>query len=219
MLGIGGRFSSSPGMVRVPDLSGRNLQQSVEILTNLKIPISQLSAAETQNPSLGGLLQSQSIAPGTLIDYGNIVIIRFFIYIAPPPPPPPPPPPTPVEPTPPAVTLVSITEGNCITTFSRSTTCSGTTAVTTDTSTGSRRDTYNYSDGTSTPVDVDCSVSSTTNVICGCPPSNCSAVVSSSNYIVNNSGCASGRAWYRRDFHPSCCSPSFSDSYGGCIPR
>ena len=219
MLGIGGRFSSSPGMVRVPNLSGKTLEQSVEILTNLKIPLSQLTAAETQDLSLGGLLQSQSVLPGTLIDYGTILVIRFFIYIAPPPEPPPPPAPTPEEPAPPPVTLVSITEGNCITTFSRSTTCSGTTAVTTDTSTGSRRDTYNYSDGTSATVDVDCSVSSTSEVACGCPPSNCSTVVSSGNYLVDNPKCASGRAWYRRDFHPACCSPSFSDSYGGCIPK
>jgi hypothetical protein len=43
--------------------------------------------------------------------------------------------------------------------------------------------------------------------------------VSSGNYLVDNPKCASGRAWYRRDFHPACCSPSFSDSYGGCIPK
>jgi beta-lactam-binding protein with PASTA domain len=220
MLGIGGKFSSSPGMVRVPDLSGKNLQQSVEILTNLKIPLSQLPATETQDSNLGGLLESQSIAAGTLVDYGSIVVIRFFIYVAPPPPPPPPPAPTPVVPDPEPVTLLYTVEGTCEnSSFSVSTTCSGTTSVVTNTTTASRVDTYYYSDGTTATGTVDCSSSSTTEDACGCPPSNCSTVVSSGNYLVDNSKCASGRAWYRRDFHPACCDPSFSDSYGGCIPK
>jgi hypothetical protein len=220
MLGIGGKFSSSPGMVRVPDLSGKNLQQSVEILTNLKIPLSQLPATETQNSNLGGLLESQSIEAGTLVDYGSIVIIRFFIYVAPPPPPPPPPPPTPVVPAPEPVTLLYTVGGTCQnSSFSVSTTCSGTTSVVTNTTTASRVDTYYYSDGTTATRTVDCSSSSTTENACGCPPGNCGSCASQFNVVIDRPGCASGRAWITVCFHPECCSPNVSEIYGGCIPK
>jgi hypothetical protein len=210
MLGIGGRFSSSPGMVRVPDLSGKTAAQSSQILSSLKIPFSQLSFVETQNSALNGLLQSQSFAAGTLIDYGTVLIIRFFTFVAPPPPPPP------------QVVYLYTIQGFCllgpVTTFTGSF-CSGSTLVRTGFRSGVRTDTDYYSDGSTVQRTVSCSSPSDSFVPCGCPPSNCSAVVSSSNYIVNNPGCASGRAWYRRDFYPACCSPSFADSYGGCIPR
>lgn len=216
MLGIGGKFSSLPGMVRVPDLSGKNLAQCTEILTSLKISFLQLGAVETENSSLGGLLHSQSVAAGTLIDYGTVMSIRFFIYVAPPPPPPPPP-----EPESPPVTLLYTVEGTCQnSSFSVSTTCSGTTSVVTNTTTASRVDTYYYSDGTTATATVDCSSSSTTEESCGCPPSasTCGTCASQYNVVIDRAGCKSGRAWITVCFHPDCCDPNVSEIYGGCIP-
>lgn len=209
MLGIGGKFSSSPGMVRVPDLSGKTAAQSSQILANLKILFSQLGSVETQNSSLNGLLHSQSFSAGTLIDYGTVLIIRFFTYVAPPPPP-----------LPQVVYLYTII-GSCLlgpTTTVTGSFCSGSTLVTTGFRSGIRTDTDYYSDGSTVQRTVGCSSPSNSFTACGCPPSNCGSCASQYNVIIDRPGCASGRAWITVCFHPDCCSPNVSEIYGGCIP-
>lgn len=161
MLGIGGKFASSKGMVAVPDLSGLTRQQAKDAISSAGLRFgSETEISNSSGSSSDGKATNQSIAAGTLIDYESTISFQYFgTYVAPPPP----------------VTLVrteSTTLVECIACgvyagLTYSTSCSGGVCTTTktrtytDTVSNTPATIYFYSDGTSSIVATGPSTTST----------------------------------------------------------
>jgi hypothetical protein len=118
MLGFIGRFGSSKGMVRMPNLSGLTRPQALEALQNAGLKFSGSSTVTTSTQSLSDKIQSQSIAASTLLEYESEVSFIYYSYV-------------PYVPT--------VTYGPCYTYSSpTSATCSGYTRIVTTTNNRSR---------------------------------------------------------------------------------
>lgn len=263
MLGIGGKFASSKGMVAMPSLSGLTRLQAIAAIQASGLRLGNAAVSNTSNQSQDQAVASQDIAAGSLIDYETPVSFLYFNYVAPP--------------VPQGPTVINSSSTGCIESerYIISNNCNSSTKIGTTTY-GFRRHsvtTLFYSDGSTSSSTTSCTDSSRTetqtvyncdgsldcnsfsrrysdtrttsqcssgygifnigeyNSGCGKSDSvtfsfcttnpnaaNCTSCASSQNYTVSNSGCASGTAWRTLCTHPSGCSPSQSDVYGGCIP-
>jgi hypothetical protein len=81
MLGFIGRFGSSKGMVRMPDLSGLTRPQALTALENAGLRFSGASTETTSNSSLADKIRSQSIAANTLLEYESEVSFVYYSYV------------------------------------------------------------------------------------------------------------------------------------------
>lgn len=216
MLGIGGKFASAKGMVAVPSIIGLTASQALASLNSAGLKVGQTTTTSGSS-SQDGKIASQGISPGTLVDYETQIDYASYRYVAPSGP-----------------TLVDIIYGpSCGTVLATgiiSQTCVGNNYVTVI---GTRTVTeilYVYSDGSSSTSTSFCSSgqqeSSVYSQSCAAlnappppppPPANCSACVSSYNYSADDSGCASGRAWFSVCDHAAGCSPASSLSRN-CVP-
>lgn len=84
MLGIGGKFAASKGMVRVPNLEGLSSSQAHEALQSSGLKVGTISSSSTGTQSLNGKAFGQSIASNTLVDYETVVAFQVYSYVAPP---------------------------------------------------------------------------------------------------------------------------------------
>jgi beta-lactam-binding protein with PASTA domain len=88
MLGIGGKFASSKGMVAVPNLSGLTRQQAKDTLAASGLRFSgETEIANNSGSSSNGTATNQSVAAGTLIDYESSISFQYFGTYVPPAPP------------------------------------------------------------------------------------------------------------------------------------
>jgi hypothetical protein len=211
MLGIGGKFASSKGMVLVPNLVGLSSIAASTALTNAGLRVGSISETSGSS-SQDGSVASQGVASGILVDYETTVSFTKYKYTAP---------------SGPSIYKTELDGTICG--VVRSTifpyTCSGTTKTTQyETSTYTRYKHY-WTDGTTTTSEVFCSSTPGTHtetnaVDCGyAPPAvDCTRFVSSQNYTVNDIGCASGRAWYSvAQYDPSCNKADYVSS-NNCFP-
>jgi hypothetical protein len=82
MLGSIARYGSSKGMVLVPNLLSLNNASAINQAQSLGLVVSTLSAETPTNViSRGGIVLSQSPAPGTLVDYETPIIINYGKFI------------------------------------------------------------------------------------------------------------------------------------------
>jgi hypothetical protein len=86
MLGIGGKFAASKGMVVVPNLSGLSSSAANALLSSYGLISGSVSSTSTGNSSLNNTVYSQSISAGTLVEYETSVGYVLYSYVAPPPP-------------------------------------------------------------------------------------------------------------------------------------
>jgi hypothetical protein len=84
MLGIGGKFAASKGMVLVPNLSGLSSANANLAITNAGLFIGSNTSTSTSNSSLNDTIASQSVPAGTLVEYESLVGYSVYSYVAPP---------------------------------------------------------------------------------------------------------------------------------------
>jgi hypothetical protein len=87
MLGIGGKFASSKGMVLAPNLIGLTPSAADAAIASSGLRRGSATNATTSTQSQGGKVDQQSLASGTLLDYETTISYRSLTYVAPPPPP------------------------------------------------------------------------------------------------------------------------------------
>lgn len=214
MLGIGGKFASSKGMVLVPSIVGlsrQSAEDAIEAAGLIVGSITTTSGSSSQNNNVS----SQAIPANTLVDYDTQISFVVYEYVAP---------------AGPYVISTEQVSANCSYTQSTNTGtyCVGTTKVTTYTVYQYTQYKRTWSDGT---VDYTLSYCSASNgsfeqansTDCGYvapppPPLDCSRCVSSYNVAVSTSSCASGRGWYSVCYHEAGCSPSVTQTSVNCIP-
>jgi hypothetical protein len=82
MLGFVARYGSSKGMVAVPNFLSSSNASAISQTISLGLIVSTLSAETPTNViSKGGMVLSQSPAPGTLVDYETPIIINYGKFI------------------------------------------------------------------------------------------------------------------------------------------
>lgn len=86
MLGIGGKFAASKGMVSVPNLVGLSSSSAQAALLSSGLIVGSVNSTSTSNSSINGQASSQTISAGTLVDYETVVGFTVYSYVAPPPP-------------------------------------------------------------------------------------------------------------------------------------
>ena len=122
MLGFVGKFGSSKGMVKMPDLSGLTRPEALAALENAGLVFSGSSTETTSSSSLSDKIKTQSIPANTLLEYDSSASFVYYSYV-------------PYVPT--------VTYGNCEQySFDAFSWCSGTTRIRTET--GYRRRAVNY---------------------------------------------------------------------------
>jgi hypothetical protein len=92
VLGIGGKFTGSKGMVAMPDLSNRTPEEALSLLAQAGLSRKSLGSSSTSNSSLNNKTFGQSVSAGSLVDYETRIDYSYYIYVAPPTPAAPPPP-------------------------------------------------------------------------------------------------------------------------------
>jgi hypothetical protein len=92
VLGIGGKFTGSKGMVAMPDLSNRTPEEALSLLAQAGLSRKSLGSSSTSNSSLSNKTFGQSVSAGSLVDYETQIDYSYYIYVAPPTPAAPPPP-------------------------------------------------------------------------------------------------------------------------------
>lgn len=216
MLGIGGKFASAKGMVLVPSIVGLSKSDANAALLESGLKVG-ATTTTSGSSSQNGTVASQGIPAGTLVDYETAIDYASYVYTAPSGP-----------------SLVDIiygpTCGTVLATGIISQTCVGNNYVTVIGTMTVTEIVYVYSDGSRTSGSSYCSSGQQENSIYSqtCadlnappppppPPANCTACVSSYNYAADDSGCASGRAWFTVCEHAAGCSPASSLSRN-CVP-
>lgn len=86
MLGFTAIYGAAKGMVAVPNLSNKTPTQAIADLTAAGLKAGASSSSTTSNSSSGNLVFSQSVSPGTLVDYETSINYGYYVYVAPPPP-------------------------------------------------------------------------------------------------------------------------------------
>jgi hypothetical protein len=81
MLGFIGRFGSSKGMLRMPDLSGLTRPQALTALENVGLRFSGASTETTSNSSLSDKIKTQSIPANTLLEYESEASFVYYSYV------------------------------------------------------------------------------------------------------------------------------------------
>lgn len=209
MLGIGGKFASSKGMVLVPNLVGLSSSAASSAITSAGLKVGTISET-SGNSSQDGTIASQGVAAGILVDYETVVPFTKYKYTAP---------------SGPSIYKTDVGSTCGILVSNSSYTCSGTTKTTTYSNSTYTRYTYYWTDGTISTYDAYCnttngSITEEKSTDCGyvAPTVDCSQFVSSQNYTVNDIGCASGRAWYSiAQYDPSCNKADYVSS-NNCFP-
>ena len=84
MLGIGGKFASSKGMVAMPSLSGLTRSQAINAIQQAGLRLGNAAISNTSTQSQDQKVSSQAVATGTLVDYETAVSFTYFNYVAPP---------------------------------------------------------------------------------------------------------------------------------------
>lgn len=80
MLGIGGRFASAKGMVRMPDLSGLDRAAAIQAILNSGLKFGGDFSVGTTNASLNSRISNQSIQPNELVDYETVINLGVYAY-------------------------------------------------------------------------------------------------------------------------------------------
>ena len=220
MIGIGGKFASSKGMVAVPSIIGLTVSQAHIAIQNSGLEIG-TQGSTSGSSSQNGKLASQTTPSGTLVDYESTIGFAVYLYTAPS--------------APSGPYLVSTNTGpNCGTVLATgiiSQICVGNNYVTIVGTQNVTTYRYNYSDGTSSSGYSVCfsgqQESSVPSQACAdrnAPPppppvpSNCTSCTNGSyTYSGSDSGCASGNAWYSVCIFNSGCQPASSTSRN-CVP-
>lgn len=85
MLGIGGKFASSKGMVKMPDLSGLTRADAKTAIANAGLKFgTESSSTNNSGSSYNGDVKTQSIAANTLVEYESTVSFTYYdTYVAP----------------------------------------------------------------------------------------------------------------------------------------
>lgn len=85
MLGIGGKFASSKGMVKVPDLSNMTRDNAKTAIANAGLKFgTESSGSNSLGSSYNGDVKSQSIAAGTLVEYETTISFVYYRTYVPP---------------------------------------------------------------------------------------------------------------------------------------
>jgi hypothetical protein len=83
MLGFIGKFGSSRGMVKMPNLSGLTVTQAISAIESAGLKFAGSSTETTSDASLAERIKSQSPATNTLLDYDSGVSFIYNSYSAP----------------------------------------------------------------------------------------------------------------------------------------
>jgi hypothetical protein len=224
MLGVGGRFASAKGMVRVPNLSGLSRGAAQSAIEAAGLIYGGFSDTVVADSSLEDKVANQNILPDTLVDYETTVSITRYRYEAPFVPPSYPPKPSDDG---------QIIPGNCVATTSTTTeaaSCEGTTLVTPLFKVYERIDkrkvyvenpsNYTWTLTLQDQPAVECYYEPLTPRRDDFHPScvTCTTVVDSKNYQGANTNCSSGQGYYRTDIYPSGCVPPNKTVSTGCVP-
>lgn len=84
MLGIGGKFASSKGMVAMPNLSNLTRSQAIDAIQQAGLRLGNAQSSSTSNQSQDQKVSSQAVVAGTLLDYETAVSFSYLNYVAPP---------------------------------------------------------------------------------------------------------------------------------------
>ena len=83
MLGFIGKFGSSRGMVKMPNLSGLTVTQAISAIESAGLKFVGSSTETTSDAALAEIIKSQSPASQTLLDYGSGVSFVYNSYSVP----------------------------------------------------------------------------------------------------------------------------------------
>jgi len=209
MLGIGGKFASSKGMVAMPNLSNLSRSQAIAAIQQAGLSLGNASPSSTSNISEDQRVSSQQIAGGVLLDYETAVSFSFLSYVAPP------------VPQGPTVTGTSST--GCIETerFEISNVCNSSTKIGTIVYGFRRANTTTtfFSNGTSSSSTSSCTDSSRTESV---NTFNCDGSLDCNSYLrtfsdtLPASQCSSGFARYTIGVFRDGCGKSSVQSFDFC---
>lgn len=214
MLGIGGKFASSKGMVETPSLVGLSRSDAESAITSAGLIVGSIgttSGSSSQNNTVA----SQGIAAGLLVDYETVIPFTVYTYTAP---------------SGPYVVSTEQVSATCAYTESVPTGsyCSGTTLITTYTTNLYTQYKRNWSDGSVDYYLSYCrseagSYEQSNSTECqpdppAPPPTNCTSCASSYNVSITTNNCASGRGWYSVCNHPTGCVPAVTETSVNCVP-
>lgn len=83
MLGVGGRFAGAKGMVEMPDLTNLTPSEATALILSSGLKAGAATSSDTSNAGLNNKVFSQTVSPGTLIDYESTVGYGYRRYVAP----------------------------------------------------------------------------------------------------------------------------------------
>jgi hypothetical protein len=75
-------WAGAVGMVAVPNLSGQSYTTAITTLQNAGLNYTNSGSTDTSNSNLNTLIATQSIAAGTLVDYGTSVSFTYYNYVS-----------------------------------------------------------------------------------------------------------------------------------------
>lgn len=84
MLGIGGKFASSKGMVAMPNLLGLTRLQAIVLLEEIGLKVANATGSSTSNQADNDKVFSQSYTAGELVNYETPISFVHYTYVAPP---------------------------------------------------------------------------------------------------------------------------------------
>lgn len=225
MLGVGGRFASAKGMVRVPNLSNLSRASAQSAIEAAGLVYGGFADTVVADSGLDDKIANQNILPNTLVDYETVISVTRYRYEPPPPPPAPAYPPKPSD-------DGEIVQGACVST---------TTIV--------REDGFCETNGTyvvpryrvHTRIDkkkvyiqgptnweltlvdqpaVECLQErlAADRVVNASICLGCTTVVEQNFFEGDNTNCASGRGNYRTDIYAIGCTPASRTVQTTCVP-
>lgn len=85
MLGIGGKFAASKGMVKMPDLSGLTRQEAKDAIADAGLNFGTETVGTNESgTSYNGKVKTQAVSADTLIDYESTVSFTYYdTYVEP----------------------------------------------------------------------------------------------------------------------------------------
>lgn len=226
MLGVGGRFASSKGMVKVPSLTGLSRAAAQSAIEAAGLVYGGFSDTVVADSGLDDKVANQNILANTLVDYETIISLTRYRYEAPP-----------VVPSYPPIPADNgqIILGNCVISGGEisypenEAYCDGTTRVQPAYQIYRRVDKkVTYTEGPSftwirsevSQPSVICNSIFSSNFNTSNSPLcvNCSVVEETKTFEGANTNCASGRGYYKTDTYPTGCTPSSTTVQTTCVP-
>ena len=209
MLGIGGKFASSKGMVAMPNLANLSRTQAIQAIQDAGLKISNSTPSTTSNQSDNDKVFQQSITAGQLVDYETAISFNYYNYVAPP--------------APSGPTIVEEFTTDCVPyeTYEISRDCNSTTKIGTVTYGFKRHSvtTYRYSDGSYSTVTNECNptLNPDTKTIYNCDGSlDCNSYLRTYSETLPASQCSSGYARYTIGVFREGCGKSNVQSFDFC---